>query len=122
MDKRLKAAFYKTPAGNEPVRDWLKGLDKEDRKLIGDDILTVELGWPIGMPVCSPLGDGIFEVRTDISYSRIARTMFCVESGALYLLHGFIKKTQKTPRQDFDLALTRRNEILKHISSQKRRK
>jgi Phage derived protein Gp49-like (DUF891) len=46
------------------VRGWLKGLSTEDRKRIGEDIKTVEFGWPLGMPVCRPLGDGVYEVRT----------------------------------------------------------
>ena len=118
MNKRLRAVFYKTPTGHEPVRDWLKGLAKDDRKLIGEDILTVEIGWPIGMPTCRPLGNGIFEVRTNISSTRIARVLFYVESGTMFLLHCFIKKTQKTPIRDLDLATKRMSEVLKCISAQ----
>ena len=91
------------------MRDWLKSfLSKEDRKRVGEDIKTVEFGWPIGMPVCRPLGDGVYEVRTNLSQNRIARTLFYIDTlGRMVLLHGFIKKTQKTPDEDFDLA--RRN-------------
>jgi len=64
--KRVPAIFYRTEAGGEPVRDWLKELSSEDRKRIGEDIKTVEFGWPVGMPVCKPLGDGIYEVRTTL--------------------------------------------------------
>ena len=99
MDKRLQARFYRSPAGNEPVRDWLKGLSKDPRRLVGDDIFTVESGWPIGMPTCKPLGHGIFEVRTDLPNGTIARVLFCVESGCMYLLDGFVKKTQKNPQR-----------------------
>ncbi|WP_300164358.1 type II toxin-antitoxin system RelE/ParE family toxin [Solidesulfovibrio sp.] len=112
MRKRLQAVFYRTPHGVEPVREWLKGLDREDRKAVGCDILTVEMGWPIGMPACRPLGKGIFEVRTDISGGRTARVLFCLEAGVLYLLHGFVKKTRKTPGQDLELALQRRRTVL----------
>jgi phage-related protein len=107
--KRVQAIFFRTDAGGEPVRDWLKSLlSKEDRKRIGEDIKTVEFGWPIGMPVCRSLGDGIYEVRTNLPQNRIARTLFYIDKlGRMVLLHGFIKKKQKTPDEDFDLA--RRN-------------
>jgi phage-related protein len=88
------------------LRDWLKSLPSpEDRKRIGEDIKTVEFGWPIGMPTCRPLADGIYEVRTNLRQNRIARVLFY--KGRMVLLHGFIKKTQKTP--DEDLELTRSN-------------
>jgi phage-related protein len=88
------------------VRDWLKDLPfREDRKRIGEDIKTVEFGWPIGMPVCRPLGDGIYEVRTKLSLNRIARVLFYIDgTGRMVLLHGFIKKMQKTPVEDLQLA------------------
>jgi hypothetical protein len=75
-DKRIPALFYQTEAGNEPVRDWLKELEQEDRYLIGTDIKTVEFGWPVGMPICRPMGDGLFEVRTNLPQNRIARVVF----------------------------------------------
>jgi phage-related protein len=103
--KSVPAIFYRTEAGEEPVRDWLKGLFREDRKRIGEDIKTVEFGWPIGMPVCKPLRDGVYEVRTRLAQNRIARVLFYIDKkGRMVLLHGFIKKTQKTPGEDLDLA------------------
>jgi phage-related protein len=103
--KRVPAIFYRTEAGGEPVRDWLKGLSSEDRKRIGEDIKTVEFGWPIGMPVCKPLGDGIYEVRTSLAHNRIARVVFYIDKkGRMVLLHGFIKKTQKMPEEELELA------------------
>jgi phage-related protein len=103
--KRVPAIFYRTEAGGELVREWLKGLPQADRKRIGEDIKTVEFGWPVGMPVCRPLGDGIYEVRTSLGQNRIARVLFYIDKkGRMVLLHGFIKKTQKTPREDLDLA------------------
>jgi phage-related protein len=88
------------------VRDWLKGLPSpEDRRRIGEDIKTVEFGWPIGMPVCRPSGDGLYEVRTRLTQNRIARVLFYIDKrGRMVLLHGFIKKTQKTPDEDLELA------------------
>ena len=103
--KRVPAIFYRTKAGGEPVREWLKALAQEDRKRVGEDIKTVEFGWPIGMPVCRPLGVGIYEVRTSLAQNRIARVLFYIDKkGRMVLLHGFIKKTQKTPDEDLELA------------------
>ena len=106
--KRVPAIFFRTESGGEPLREWLKSLQPEDRKLIGEDIKTVEFGWPVGMPVCRSLGDGICEIRTHLTQERIARVLFYVDTkGRMVLLHGFIKKTQKTPLNDLELA--RRN-------------
>ena len=110
-DKRIPATFYQTEAGTEPVRDWLKALDKEDRFLLGTDIKTVEFGWPVGMPTCRPMGDGLIEVLTYLPRGRIARVLFCIYEGRMVLLHGFIKKTQKTPKKDLDLALARKRKL-----------
>jgi phage-related protein len=119
--KRIEARFFKTPAGNEPVRDWLKqDLDAVDRKYVGRDLKNVEFGWPVGKPTCAPMGDGIFEVRTDLPRNRISRVLFCVEEGEMYILHGFIKKTQQTPHQDLELAKSRRREVLKKIAASKK--
>lgn len=110
--KRLPAVFWRSKTGAEPVREWLKDdLTKEDRYEIGTDIKTVEYGWPIGMPVCRALRDGLWEVRTDLPRGRIARVLFCVHERKMILLHGFIKKTQKTPKADRDLALERKKKL-----------
>jgi len=108
--KRVPAIFYQTEGGREPVREWLKALPyPDDRKRIGEDIKTVEFGWPIGMPTCRALGQEVFEVRTHLTHNRIARVLFYVDAkNRMVLLHSFIKKTQKTP--DEDLALTRNKE------------
>jgi len=108
--KRVPAIFFRTEAGGEPVRDWLKELSSGDRKRIGEDIKTVEFGWPIGMPVCRSLGDGIYEVRAGLAQNRIARVLFYIDkNGRMVLLHGFIKKTRKTPDEDLDLARRNKN-------------
>jgi phage-related protein len=119
--KRIEVIFFRTSAGGEPVRDWLRSLKPiEDRKQIGVDMKTVEFGWPVGMPVCRPLGDGLYEVRSSLSQNRIARVLFYIDTkGRMVLLHGFIKKTQKTPTADLDLA--RKNKAL-HESELKRGK
>ena len=105
--KKLRARFFRKDSGNEPVRDWLLSLPDADRRLIGFDIQTAELGWPIGMPLCRPMGGGLWEIRTDLPDKTIARVMFCTQDGDMVLLHGFIKKSQKTPKIDLDLAKKR---------------
>ncbi|NOT58035.1 MAG: type II toxin-antitoxin system RelE/ParE family toxin [Deltaproteobacteria bacterium] len=106
--KRLPASFYRTDMGREPVREWLKELGPEDRRVIGEDIKDVEFSWPIGLPLVRPLGHELWEVRSSLPRGRIARVLFCVERDRMVLLHGFMKKTQKTPQRDIDLALKRK--------------
>ena len=93
------------------MREWLQSLEIADRRIIGQDIATAEFGWPVGMPVCRSLGRGLYEIRSDLTSRRIARVIFCVADGRMVLLHGFIKKTQKTPKADLELALKRKKEI-----------
>jgi phage-related protein len=107
MLKRLPARFYRLDSGREPVREWLLGLDAAARKVIGEDIKDVEFSWPIGMPLVRSLGHGIWEVRSSLAGGRIARVLFCVEPDCMVLLHGFMKKTKKTPQQEIDLAIKR---------------
>lgn len=109
--KRLPAFFYALPSGREPVREWLKALPADDRKIVGEDIKDVEFAWPIGMPLCRPLGKGLWEVRSTLTHGRIARVLFCEHEGKVILLHAFIKKTQKTPTGDMEQALKRLREI-----------
>ena len=101
--QKLIAVFYRSQNGVEPVRDWLKGLPKADRKAIGEDIAYVQFKWPIGKPRIDHLRGPVWEVRTSLD-NRIARTLFAVTHGQMVLLHGFIKKTQQTPNQDVKLA------------------
>ena len=109
--KKLPAAFWQSDTGAEPVREWLKDLSKADRFEIGTAIKTVEYGWPVGMPVCEYLEKGIWQVRVDLPQRRIARVLFCTRAGFMVLLHGFIKKTQKTPHEDLVLALKRKRSL-----------
>ena len=109
--KKLPARFYVSSTGRNPVREWILDLPSEDRRTVGKDIQKVEFGWPIGRPHCAPLGEGLWEVRSDLGSNRIARVIFCLEDGQMILLHGFIKKTQKAPKRDIDLALKRRREV-----------
>lgn len=109
----LNVSFFRTEAGNEPVRDWLTELPREDRKAIGTDIKTVQFGWPIGMPVVRKMEPGLWEVRTDLT-DTIARVLFTVEGSTLVLLHGFIKKSQKTPAADLATARARKAILKRH--------
>ena len=103
--KRLPAVFYRTEAGNEPLRGLLKAMTADEKRLIGEDIRTVEYGWPLGMPTCRPLGDGLHEVRTNLPGNRIARIFFYIDKNQrMILLHGMIKKTRATPEADLELA------------------
>jgi phage-related protein len=110
-ERPLKVVFFKTDAGNEPVREWLKGLSKEDCKVIGADILTVQYAWPVGKPLVDNLGGGIWEVRSRLD-NRIARTLFAVVDQEIVLLHGFIKKRQKTPADELEQAKKRKQQYL----------
>jgi phage-related protein len=109
--RRLPVFFYSTEAGGEPVREWLRELDPEDRRAIGINLLRVQEQWPIGMPVCKSLGKGLWEVRTNLSSSRTARVLFFVDEGQIGVVHGFIKKTRKTPAADLELARKRMKEM-----------
>lgn len=106
MEPILSVKFYATEAGSEPVRDWLKELSAQDRKTIGEDIKTVQFGWPLGMPVVDHIEGDIWEVRIRLD-NRIARVLFVVINKTMILLHGFIKKNQKTPKPELDLAKQR---------------
>ena len=109
----LAARFYSSDVGGEPVRDWLKALPVAERKIIGEDIKTVQFGWPLGMPLVSHLESGIWEVRTRLS-TRIARVLFVLDRDVMVLLHGFIKKEQKTPKPELDLAKERLKLLKRH--------
>ena len=113
MRPKLKAVFFAQPGSippSQPVRDWLKGLPKEDRLEIGGDIQSVQYGWPLGLPLVRHLRGDLWEVRTNLA-NRIARVIFAVESDTMYLLHGFIKTTQKTQPEDLNLAEKRWKKI-----------
>lgn len=103
--------FYKNSGGNEPVRDWLLALDAPDRHAIGQDLMRAQWRWPVGMPLCRPMGQGLWEIRTDLPSNRIARVLICLHQGNLVALHSFIKKTQKTPDDELTLARKRKKEL-----------
>src|ERR1700743_517460 len=95
--RKIPVVFYRTRGSNEIVRDWLRSLSERDRNAIGLDLMRVQFRWPVGMPPCRALNDGLWEVRSSLPSNRIARVLFCVAQDRIIVLHGFIKKTQKTP-------------------------
>ena len=103
---RLRVVFFKTERGNEPVREWLKSLPMEEKRIISEDIKTVQFGWPLGMPVVRKMEPGLWEVRSGLP-GRIARVLFTVKGDLIILLHGFIKKSEKTPLDDLSPARQR---------------
>jgi phage-related protein len=109
--RKIPLIFYATRPGHEPVREWLKELPEEERHEIGRDLLRAQWRWPIGMPLCRPMGDGLWEIRTNLPTKRIARVLICLHHGHLVALHGFIKKTRTTPTEELELAHKRRKEL-----------
>ncbi|BBV97901.1 type II toxin-antitoxin system RelE/ParE family toxin [Pseudomonas monteilii] len=103
----LIVSFYHTEAGSEPVREWLADLPRDQKRMIGTEIKTVQIGWPIGMPVVRKLEKGLWEVRVNL-VDTIARVLFTVDGSVMVLLHGFIKKSQKTPASDLETARQRK--------------
>ena len=114
--KVLQAVFFVSDTGRRPVRDWLMEQSQQDRKTIGEDIATLEFCWPIGKPKCAAMQGvkGLYEVRSSISSGRIARVLFLLIGNQMVLLHGFVKKTQKTPDKDLKLAIARMKEVQRH--------
>ncbi len=108
----LRVVFYRTAAGHEPVREWLKGLPRANRKAIGEDIKTAQFGWPLGMPLIRKLSPGLWEVRSHLN-AGIARVIFTVDGSLMILLHGFVKKAQRTPPGDMKTARQRLAELYK---------
>jgi phage-related protein len=109
--QKIPLIFFRTLAGSEPVRDWLKGLAEAERHLIGNDLLRAQWRWAAGMPLCRPMGSGLWEIRTDLPTRRTARVLLCVYREHLVALHGFIKKTRATPGEDLATARKRLKEL-----------
>jgi len=107
----LGVRFYAEESGKEPVLDWLRKLDSKSKKIIGDDIKTVQIGWPVGMPLVRSLGSSLWEIRSNLD-KRIARIIFVLHGKSMILLHGFIKKSQKVPLPDLNRAKKRAKNVL----------
>ena len=113
----LTVFFFCSETGREPVRDWLREMEKDDRKAIGEDIKLVQFRWPLGMPLVRKIEADLWEVRSRLEKGRISRLFFTVYGDKIILLHGFIKKSPKTPNQELKLALSRKNQWLKQEQS-----
>lgn len=109
--QKVPLRFFQSSSGKEPVREWLKSLDEPDRRVIGQDLMRAQWRWPVGMPLCRAMGQGLWEIRTDLPSSQIARVLVCHHEGVLVALHSFIKKTQKTPDSELALARKRQKEL-----------
>jgi len=109
--RKIPVVFYRTRSGVEVIRNWLRELDDGDRNVIGQDLMRVQYRWPVGMPLCRAMGEGLWEVRSNLPSNRIARILFCIAQGRVVALHGFIKKSQKTPEADLVLARKRKKEF-----------
>ena len=106
----LAVKFFRTAAGNEPVREFLRDLPPEDRRIIGTDIKEIQFGWPLGMPLVRKMEKDLWEVRSHLE-NRISRVLFTVVARKMVLLHAFIKKSERTPQQDLEIAKTRKNQL-----------
>jgi len=111
--EKIPLTFFRTAAGSEPVREWLKGLPEAERQAVGRDLLRAQWRWPVGMPLCRPMGAGLWEIRSDLPTKRTARVLLCVYREHLVALDGFIKKTRATPDEDLALARKRRKELMR---------
>lgn len=109
--QKTPLVFFRSSSGREPVRDWLKTLDAPDRLAIGQDLMRAQWRWPVGMPLCRAMGQGLWEIRTELPGNRIARVLLCLDEGVLVALHAFIKKTQKTLDNELALARKRQKEL-----------
>ena len=105
-DRPISIVFFRLDSGREPVRDWLKEMDRDSRRAIGQDIKTLQLGWPVGMPLARKMGPDLWELRSQMRIG-IARTFFTLYKGNIVLLHGFAKKSQKTPAKEISVAKRR---------------
>jgi phage-related protein len=109
--RKIPLIFFRMSAGSEPVREWLKELPEEERHLIGKDLLRAQWRWPVGMPLCRPIGGGLWEIRTNLPTGRTARVLLCLYRGHLVALHGFIKKSRALRDEDLALARKRKKEL-----------
>lgn len=110
MQPLLTVRFYCSSTGREPVRDWLKAMSAEDRRVIGTDLKTVQYGWPLGMPLVRKMENALWEVRSNIPGGTV-RVLFTVVGSEMVLLHAFEKTSAKTPTGDLTIAMTRLKEL-----------
>jgi phage-related protein len=110
VSAKLECRFYRDTSGEEPVREWLRRLPATVRKEIGSDVLKIQWRWPVSRPLVGAFGRGLYEVRTSLD-GTIYRVFFAIVGSTMVLLHAFVKKTQKTPKGDIDIARRRQKEV-----------
>jgi phage-related protein len=101
------AVFYKTEAGNEPALYWFRALEPEERRIVGYELRLLQIGFPEGLPRCRSLGDGLFELQCTLP-NKIARVIFFLDGHSVIIVPGFIKKSQKTPKEELETAKARK--------------
>lgn len=106
ITKYFDIRFYQESSGRVPLLEWLQEFNKDERKIIDRDIKYIQYTWPWKMPLVKPLGNGLFEIRSKLKSKQI-RIFFICDKGVAFLLHGFIKKTQKTPDNEMEIAIKR---------------
>ena len=110
-NRQLEVKFYRSPGGKEPLREMIKEFSREIQKIIGEDIRAVQKTWPlVGLPLVKKIEKNMWEIRTHIP-NGIVRVFFTIKYEHIVLLHGFIKKTQKTPMQELKIAQNRLKEL-----------
>ncbi|MET1531428.1 type II toxin-antitoxin system RelE/ParE family toxin [Burkholderia sola] len=102
----LGVRFFRSARGNEPVREWLNALGQVERTAIGEEIKTVQLGWPLGMPLVRKMAKDLWEIHVAVP-GRSARVLFTVVGDTMVLLHGFFKQSRATPSNDLDVTVAR---------------
>ena len=108
--QKVPVRFYRSSSGDEPARDWLRNLSAAGKKILGEDIATVQHGWPIGMPLVRKMEPNLWELRSRL-HDGIARTFFTMQGDEMILLHGFVKKSAKTPQDELAVARKRMKEV-----------
>ncbi|RKZ91465.1 MAG: type II toxin-antitoxin system RelE/ParE family toxin [Gammaproteobacteria bacterium] len=113
----LTVTFFMTQSGNEPVHEWLRAQERENKKSIGEEIKLIQFRWPLGMPLVRKMETDLWEARSNLNHGNISRVFFTISGSQMILLHGFIKKAQKTPKKEIDLARRRKNEWFKEVKN-----
>lgn len=109
---KFKVVFFAENSGNQPVKEWLQELELDDQRKVGKSALMLQERWPmVSAPLVKSLGNGFFELRINLK-NKIARVIFVVQDKDIILLNGFIKKTQKTPINEIEVAV---NRLRRHI-------
>ena len=119
---QFQVEFYETEDGRTPTREFLDSLEpKMNVKMVGLMEILEERGYSLREPYSAPLEDGIFELRA-VQGSNISRALFFFYvEGRIVITHGFIKKTQKTPRAQIELAKKYRSDFLKRQQAETRK-